>query len=493
LLARNTLFNLLGQGLPLLVALVTIPYVVRGLGPERFGLLSLAWVILGYFTVFDLGLGRATTKYVAELIGRGEEERVPEVVWTAVACQLAFGLVGGAVLFVASPLLVERVLRVPPSLAAEARRTFEALSLGVPIVLVASSLSGALEARQRFDLVNAVRIPASAGTYLLPVVGVALGTDLAGIVLLIVLWRAAAVGLLLLANSRPPLTLRAAPPSTSLLPHLLRFGGWIMVSSLVAPVLAYLDRFLVAALVSVAAVGHYVASYEAITRLAILPASLAMVLFPAFSRFGPNREPEVLGALLLRSIRLVAGALAPLVLMIAVFAGELMQLWLGPQYAAYGAPVLRVLAAGVFLNSLAHPAGALIQAMGRPDLTAKFHVFEVPVYVGIATVLVAQFGAVGAAWAWTLRVFLDTGLFLVAAIRLSRPRGLLLTIRRVVLTAVALMATGAVAEMSRKLLPRSASEVLVLLLGVSLLVVGGLMVWRLLLDDQDRLLLRVVK
>jgi len=65
LLARNTLLNLLGQAVPLLVGVLTIPFIVHGLGTERFGLLSLAWVILGYFTIFDLGLGRATTKPAA--------------------------------------------------------------------------------------------------------------------------------------------------------------------------------------------------------------------------------------------------------------------------------------------------------------------------------------------------------------------------------------------------------------------------------------------
>jgi len=47
LLARNTLLNLIGQAVPLLVGVVTVPFIIRGLGTERFGLLSLAWVIWG--------------------------------------------------------------------------------------------------------------------------------------------------------------------------------------------------------------------------------------------------------------------------------------------------------------------------------------------------------------------------------------------------------------------------------------------------------------
>jgi len=69
---------------PLLIGVITIPFIIRGLGTERFGLLSLAWVILGYFAIFDLGLGRATTKFIAEALGKGEKEKVPSLLWTSV-------------------------------------------------------------------------------------------------------------------------------------------------------------------------------------------------------------------------------------------------------------------------------------------------------------------------------------------------------------------------------------------------------------------------
>ena len=87
LLVRNVLLNAIGQALPLAVGLVVIPFIVHGLGPDRFGLLSLAWVVMGYFTLFDLGLERATTKFVAEALGKGDEDKIPRLVWTAVMVQ----------------------------------------------------------------------------------------------------------------------------------------------------------------------------------------------------------------------------------------------------------------------------------------------------------------------------------------------------------------------------------------------------------------------
>lgn len=473
------------------MAVVTIPYVVHGLGPERFGLLSLAWVILGYFTVFDLGLGRATTKYVAELLGRGQEERIPEVVWTAVACQLAFGIIGGAVLFTICPFLVDRILRIPAELAGEARRMFEVLSLGVPVVLVSSSLSGALEARHRFDLVNLVRIPAGTATYLLPVLGISAGARLWTIVALTVLWRLLTAGVLAWLNARPPLGAYPVIPSARVLRPLIKFGSWVMVSSIVGPILVYLDRFFLVRLDSVTALGYYVPPHEAVMRLWILPGSLVMVLFPAFSTLGAERGLEAAGTLLLRSVRVIGALLAPLVLVIGVLAPEIMRLWLGPEFQAQSGAVLRVLALGFLVNSLAHAPYAMVQAMGRPDLTAKFHLLELPVHVIVAFLLVKKFGVLGAAWAWTLRVVLDTALLVGAAVRLSRPAELVGTVRGAVVTSLGLTALGVASDWWAGMWLRHTVLSFAVLAG-GLLLLSGFMVWRLLLQEQDRVLLWAV-
>jgi len=70
-LTKNVFYNVISQLIPLLVALMVLPVLIHGLGIRRYGVLSLSWTILGYFTVFDMGLGGATTKYVAEYMRRG--------------------------------------------------------------------------------------------------------------------------------------------------------------------------------------------------------------------------------------------------------------------------------------------------------------------------------------------------------------------------------------------------------------------------------------
>ena len=68
-LARGVVWNALGQGLPLVAALFAVPILIDVLGTDRFGVLTLAWIAIGYFGLFDLGLGRALTQLVAGSLG----------------------------------------------------------------------------------------------------------------------------------------------------------------------------------------------------------------------------------------------------------------------------------------------------------------------------------------------------------------------------------------------------------------------------------------
>ena len=78
--ARNSALNLIGQGIPLLAAFFAIPLLLRGLGTDRFGVLTLAWIVIGYFSLFDLGLGRALTQVVSATLGERPSTVAPPIV-----------------------------------------------------------------------------------------------------------------------------------------------------------------------------------------------------------------------------------------------------------------------------------------------------------------------------------------------------------------------------------------------------------------------------
>lgn len=410
LLARNTVWNLLGQLLPMVVAVFTIPVLVHGLGVDRFGILSLAWIVIGYFSLFDLGIGRALTKLISDKLGLDEAHTVPPLAWTSLALMFLLGLVGTAVMLGLSPWLVQSALKVPIGLRAESLHSFYWLAVSIPIVTLTAGLRGILDALQRFRIANLIRIPMSVFSFAGPLLVLPFSHSLTPVIVVLVAGRMIGCVAHAWACFRAFPALRAGLTlDRSMVMPVLRFGGWMTISNIIGPLMTYLDRFLIGGLLSVSAVAYYTAPYDAVSRLLMIPASASGVLFPAFA-FSLHQAPGRTELLLSRGTRFVFGAMLPFVLLIAAFAPEGLRLWLGQAFADNGTAVLRWLAVGVLVNSLAHVPFALIQSAGRPDLTAKLHLLELPIYLTALWVLTVRFGIEGAAIAWTGRAALDTAL-----------------------------------------------------------------------------------
>src|SRR5579864_489546 len=140
LLARNAVWNLVGNGAPMILAVVCIPILLRGLGKDRFGVLALAWALIGYASLFDVGLGRALTQLVAQELGEGGGPKVRSLAWTSLLLMLLLGFVGTAFVLLVSPWLAERGLSVPVSLQRETLQSFQLLGLSVPFVITTAGL-----------------------------------------------------------------------------------------------------------------------------------------------------------------------------------------------------------------------------------------------------------------------------------------------------------------------------------------------------------------
>ena len=420
LLARNALLNLFGRLAPLVVAIFAIPVLIKGLGVERFGVLSLAWMLIGYFSLFDLGIGRALTKMVAEKMGAGEDAKVPVLVWTSLFLMSILGLLGALFLGLLSPWLVYSILKIPEALQAESLHVFYLLALSLPVVITTAGLRGILEARQLFGLINYVRIPMGLFTYIGPILAVLFTHNLVIIVLVLAVGRLAAwaVFLALCLQTLPELRQNRSIHPREMGP-ILRFGGWLTVSNITSPLMEYLDRFLIGSLVSVAAVAYYVTPYDVITKLWIIPGSVAGVMFPAFSMtvVQDNRRTALLFSRAVKTILLI---LFPVALLIITFAGEGLALWLGEEFRKNSTFVLQCLTLGVFINSISHIPMTLIQGLGRPDLTTKLHFIELPFYLVGVWWMIGVMGIKGAALAWLVRVTVDTVVLFVLT-RLSLP------------------------------------------------------------------------
>jgi O-antigen/teichoic acid export membrane protein len=406
-LARSTLLSLLGQAVPLPVALVAIPLLIKGVGTDRFGVLTLAWALIGYLGLLDLGIGRALTKLVAEKLGEGQERQVPVLVWTSLLLMLVLGLVGMGALLLLSPWAVHRALNIPAPLREEALGAFYLLAIAIPFVTGSAGLRGVLEARQRFDLVNAIRIPMGVYTFAAPLVVMRWSTSLVALVGALVVGRIVgwAAHLILCMRSVPGLA--AAPVvSRGVVGPLVRFGSWLTVNGVVGPLMLTMDRFVIGAMVSTTAVAFYATPYEVVTKMWLFTGALSGVVFPAFAT-SFVRDRVRMSKLFDRAVFSLVVVLLPLSLVVVLFARNGLDLWLGQAFALESFRVAQLLAIGVFVLGVGSVPCVLLQGVGRPDLPAKLNLLELPVYLVALVWLLKGYGIAGAALVWTARGLVD--------------------------------------------------------------------------------------
>jgi O-antigen/teichoic acid export membrane protein len=399
-IAHGALLNLAGHIAPLGAALIAVPRLIEALGLERFGFLALAWALVGYFSLFDLGLARALSRLVAQHRGTGRDSELPALAGGALTLTLGFGVAGGAIVYVLAPWICAVVLKLPAAMVGEATLALQVLAASLPLVTLTAALRGLLEGARFFGWVNIIRVPLGVLTFVAPLAVASGEAPLPAVCAVLAAVRAAALAAhwtVCWALLRPLASLKS--PQAAAMRQVVGYGAWMTVSNVVGPLMLYADRFVIAGLISVAAVGYYAAPYEVLTRLWIVPAALTGALFPALAAASPAgaRTLQRKGTLL------ILGTAVPIALVGGLAAPVWMGVWLGQDFAARGVVVAQWLAVGVAMNCLAHVPFSLLQARGRANLTGVLHLAQLPFYLALLWVLSKERGIEGAAIAWTLR------------------------------------------------------------------------------------------
>lgn len=421
LLTSNVIWSVLGAGLPLLVALWAIPMLLHMIGIQRFGLLSIIWMGVSYFSLLDMGIGRALTKQIAERLGKNGLDELPALIATGLRLAFALGTIGSVLLAAISSWLAERVLNIPSNLVHEAIWSFGILAATLPFVVSTGAQLGVLQAYQRFAAINVVRIPLGIMNFLAPVLISTLTSSLATITMALAVSRVLAW--LIYLRLCLPYTRQDMPASFLDRRHvraLLGFGSWVTVSNITGPMLVYFDRFLIGALLSMSAVAFYATPYDAITRLWIIVEAVTGVMFPALTMAFANDAGRVEKILSVagRSLLII---MMPIMAMVILFAPEILSWWVGPAFSAHSTLVLRWLAVGVFVNCMARLPYTMLQSAGRPDLTAKLHMMELLPYGFMLWGLIRSYDINGAAAAWTVRIFVDALAIFALSVYITKP------------------------------------------------------------------------
>jgi len=406
---RHVLWNLIGLGLPLIIAALTIPHLLELIGQERFGLLALAWGLIGYASALDLGIGRAVTQRISKLRGNEGFDEIPLVLATAERLTLLSGLVGMVLISLAALFDAYSFFSVASIPDTELKAAMLLLALALPLQAMSATFRGVNEAYLNFKTINLLRVALGVtnflGPFLIAFYSIQIQYLVASLVVsrVLALWfyRKSAYDCAGLTSSKLEIKY-----SRSIAKKLFQFGSWFTISSIVGTLMVQADRFFVGAMISTASVTVYVIPYEVVVQSLILVGAITSVAFPEISRtlnVNPVAAKELFRKWLNRVVIMMAFSMG----ILAYILPELLSLWVGEAVNAESAAVGQILTVGAFFNAIGSMYFALLHAKGYAKNTAKLHILEALLYFVVLIILIKYYGVVGCAIAWSMRIFLD--------------------------------------------------------------------------------------
>lgn len=402
-LIKDSLWVLLSIAIPAVIAIPAFAVINKQVGTELFGIFTLSFAIIGYASIFDLGLSRAVIREVA--MNDNNANAITAIINTAFTMMSVLSLLAVLVIWGISANLAG-LLSVSDSYQNDVMSGFKWLAVCVPFLLISQIFLAYFEGLAEFRTLSLVRTLGNVLIVVLPCVASFIEPSFTALMMAMLLARlivfVLSVGWIVQrVTVRPALDRQIAK-------RLLGFGGWLTVSTIVSPIMVYFDRFILSSIGGAKNVAFYTAPSELTMRMLSLPSVASRTLFSRLSRTPNGREKDIYrwGIISLG----VASFLFALPFF--VFAEEILVLWLGQEFAQ-SAWVFRILLIGFVFNAIAQVPFTSLQAKGLSKQTAMVHCAELIPYIILLIFLVKYYGLIGVAVAWTVRVIVDTIIFLI--------------------------------------------------------------------------------
>lgn len=390
--------NLVGAALPMLVILVTVPLYLHAIGAEKYGALSLVWIVFGYFGVLDFGVSRSVTNAISRADGRQSKA---DIIWSATALNALWGgaiaIAGGVATFAygrhsGNPMVTEVIEALPW------------MMLGIPVLMVTSTLNGALDGEERFKMANALQLVGSVLYQVVPLLTAYYVSDrLADLIVAVIGCRIALLLLYCAVVSRLFDLVALFSVSRATMMSLLKFGSSIAVVNILDPIFSRIDQVVIARFAGASDVAVYSVAINSIGRLSILPLAMSRSIFPKLSLGTMDDHREELIAANDKILWLWSAICAAAILTSDI----IYDLWLRDPIHSEVSSVAKVFVVGLWANCLSILPYTALQASGRSKAIVKVHLLEIPFYIAALVLLTYNYGPIGAAAAYGLRNFMD--------------------------------------------------------------------------------------
>ncbi len=331
--ARNAMWSVVGSVWPAILMLIGVPFFIRFLGIRDYGIWTLSNALLGAAGLANLGLGDATTKFVAQFAAQANEVKIGRVLIATLIVYSGIGLIVSVSTWALSPLIARGVFGALPTEEMRVTAVLRIISLGFFPAMAMYSIQGFFDGIQRFDVSQRLAIARSTITVAGGVGILAAGGGLLGLAWLLTgaVWITMLAGIVLV-GVRVSWSHAVREDLLATLREVVGFGAFSTLTGIGTITVGQFDKIVIGRVLGLDSVTYYAIPQSIAMKAHALCAAACRVLLPAISE--RQALSDDLGRIAYRGWRISAMMSLSGLLVLASTAPWFLKVWVGDELAA---------------------------------------------------------------------------------------------------------------------------------------------------------------
>ena len=389
--------------MPIIFAIPAMGFLSRNLGPEKFSIFLLFFSIVGYSSILDAGLSRALVRFISI-----KKNFIEKSVFfsSSIFFVLIISLFSSTVFYCLKYYLLN-VFKVSHDNEIDFLSSILCVSLSIPFYILSSMCFSLFEGEEEFKFLNFFKLMVNPLISVIPVILIISYENNLFYASLGILFSRFLIFVLIFWFSKKYFYIDNI--KIKAIVEMLRYSGWITISNTIGPVMMYADRFILSSIYGAKNSSYYIAAADFSQRISIISSAIDKVIFPLLSKEnGSNLAWK-------SALKVSLGAGFFILIPVLIISPYMLELWLGSDFSSDSGIIVQILIGSLFFSSLNVLPYSFIQAVGRSDITAKFHLIQFFPFVFSFYFVCKSYGPIGAAMLVLFRSIFEVIVFFYVA------------------------------------------------------------------------------
>ena len=396
-LGKNSIYNIFGTVVPMLIIVLTTPFYVKMLGVTGYGVWTLSSSLLGFVGILNLGFGDAILKFIPEYRTLNKVDALLKLLLTISYVYTIVGILGVLVLFLLADTFVLNVFKIVPDAVEPAKQIFKINALLILPTLLRVFYVSIPKAFHKFKYSMVLNV----FFYIIFYIG-------SGVVLYLTKDLLFFLGANVLASFLSLIPgyyyTKKLIPEYTVIPRfdfdtfkkIFHFGSYTMITSIAGILILYTGNTLVGMLLGATAVTFYSIPFKFSKQLMTIPGMISQVFTPIASELNTRNKSDELARTFVNASVLNAILTLGMGAVVFTVAQDILTIWMGYEYALKTYKLLQILIIIFTISSLNVMNFQFLNGLGRPDINAAYISISVVLIVALTILLTPKWGVIGA-------------------------------------------------------------------------------------------------